>query len=119
MEGLFQDLVQSLRMFRRNPGFTIAAIAALTLGIGTNTAIFSVVNTVLLKPVPAPDPDRVVTFITTNSGGSGPIASEIKFNLWREQTGVFEDVSAYRHGSLTLTSVEQPQQVEAIFVTKD
>ncbi len=57
--------------------------------------------------------------MTTNSGGSSPIASEIKFNLWREQTGVFQDVSAYRHGSLTFTGVEQLQQVGAIFVTKD
>ena len=119
MESFLQDLNHSLRLFRQSPGFTVTALAALALGIGTNTAIFSVVNTVLLKPVPAPDPDRVVMFTTTNSGGSGPIASEIKFNLWREQTGVFEDVSAYRHGSLTLTGVEQPQQVGAIFVTKD
>src|SRR5580704_17516036 len=119
MESFLQDLNHSLRLFRQSPGFTVTALAALALGIGTNTAIFSVVDTVLLKPVPAPDPDRVVMFMTTNSGGSSHIASEIKFNLWREQTGVFEDVSAYRHGTLTLTGVEQPQKVGAILVTKD
>ena len=55
MEGFFKDLTHSLRMFRRSPAFTIAAVAALTLGIGTNTAIFTVVNAVLLKPVAVTD----------------------------------------------------------------
>ncbi|PYQ71018.1 MAG: hypothetical protein DMG01_26430, partial [Acidobacteria bacterium] len=56
METFFKDVAHSLRLFRRSPGFTIAAVAALTLGIGTNTAIFTVVNAVLLKPVPFPTP---------------------------------------------------------------
>ena len=71
MDAFFRDFRHSLRMFRRSPGFTIAAMAALTLGIGTNTAIFSVVNAVLLKPVPFPEPDRLVMFMNTSPQGSG------------------------------------------------
>lgn len=119
MELFFKDLKHSLHMFLRTPSFTITAVATLALGIGTNTAIFSVVNTVLLKPVRAPEPDRVVMFISTNKGGSGSSASEIKFNLWREQTSVFQEVSAYYPGSLTLTGVDQLQQANAMFVTVD
>src|SRR5258707_13533409 len=100
METLVQDLKQSLRIFRQSPGFTIAAIAALTLGIGTNTAIFSVVNTVLLKPAPFPEPDRLVLFMNTSPQGSGQGASPAKFQHCREQTSVVEDVAAFRTGVL-------------------
>jgi predicted permease len=119
IEDLLQDLRFALRMLRKTPGFTITVIGTLALGIGMNTAIFSVVNTVLLKPVRAPNPDRIVAFINTNRGGSGPIAAEIEFNLWREQTSSFQEVSGYNLISLNLTGVDQPQRVGAIFITKD
>jgi putative ABC transport system permease protein len=119
MEGFLKDLKYSLRVFSNSPGVTIAAVAAVALGIGANTAIFSVVNAVLLKPVRAPEPARVVAFMNTSLGETNSYASEIKFNLWREQTSVFQDVSGYRLGAFTLTGVDQPQEVNAVQVTSD
>src|SRR3954463_16076636 len=84
METFLKDLKHSARMFWQNRGFTAAAVAALALGIGLNTAIFSVVNTVLLKPAPFPDPDRLVLFQNTSPQGSGGAASPAKFQHWRE-----------------------------------
>ena len=117
MESFWKDLRQALRMFRRSPGFSGTALLALALGIGANTAIFSVVNTVLLKPVTAPDPDRVVVFVTTNKEGGGAFASDIKFNLWRRQTNVFDNVSGSHWASFTLTGTDRPVRVDAQCVT--
>ena len=103
MADFFRDLKHSLRMFRQTPGFTIAAVAALTLGIGANTAIFSVVNSVLLKPLPYPDPDRLVVFLNVGPNGYGSAASVPKFNVWREQTPAFQDAAGYSFGLAFLT----------------
>ena len=119
METLVQDIKQSLRIFRQSPGFTASAVAALTLGIGTNTAIFSVVNSVLLKPAPFPDPDRLVLFLNTSPQGSGPGASPAKFQHWREQTSVVQDVSAFRTGVVNLTGSEFPEQLQSAQVSAD
>src|ERR1700752_5036630 len=96
LEVLVKDIRYAARTLRRTPGFTLAAIAALALGIGANTAIFSLVNTVLLKPVPYPDPDRLVAFVNTGPQGENTTASPAKFAHWREQTDVVQDVTALR-----------------------
>ncbi|HKD07697.1 MAG TPA: ABC transporter permease [Bryobacteraceae bacterium] len=119
MDTLLKDLKHSLRMFRENPGFTLAAVSALTVGVGLNTAIFSVVNAVLLKPPPFADPDRIVMFMNTSPGGQGPAASPAKFNHWRAQTSVVQDVSVFRTGVLNLTGGDVPEQVRSGQVSAD
>src|SRR5256885_10032962 len=98
MNGFLQDVRYALRQLAKKPGFTAVAVITLAVGIGGNTAIFSVVNAVLLKPLTYPDPDRIVQFLLTSPQGSGPGASVTKFNVWREQSSVFDQISAYDFG---------------------
>jgi len=114
METILKDLKHSLRMFRQTPGFATTAILALALGIGANTAIFSVVNTVLLNPLPFPEPDRIVSIMQTSPQGSAWVLSIPKFNVWKEQTEVFQDVAALDAGGpgINLTSGDQPEQLK-------
>lgn len=105
-------------MFVQNPGFTIAVVAALALGIGADTAIFSVVNTVLLKPLSYPDPDRIVQFMNTYKGGEDAGAAATEFEMWREQTSAFQDVAAYSNsGGMNLTGAV-PEQVHGVHVSE-
>src|SRR5262249_7984323 len=121
MDSLFRDLKQSLRMFTQSPAFTVAAVAAMTLGIGANTAIFSVVDAVLLRPVGIPDPDRVVSFINTSPRGpAGPAASPAKFMHYRRQTEVVRDVSAFNTtGVMNYTGGSFPEQLKSGRVSAD
>jgi predicted permease len=113
IEAFLKDLRHSLRMFVQSPAFTLAAVAALTLGIGANTAIFSVVNAVLLKPVAVPDPDRVVVFMNVTPGGSGPAASPAKFAHYLQQTDIVEDASAFNTGVVNYTGGTFPEQLRS------
>jgi predicted permease len=119
VDTFIQDLKYTLRLLRASPGFTLAAVAALALGIGANTAIFSVLNTVILEPLPYPDPERLVMFLNTSPQGSGGGASPTKFNLWRRQTGAFQDVAAYRFSVVNVTGGEDPEQVSSAIVSAD
>ncbi len=121
MDIFLKDVQHSLRMFLRSPGFTIAAVAALALGIGANTAIFSVINTVMLKPLEYPDSDRIVQFVNTTPTGAFPGASVTKFNLWRVQTSVVQDAAAYDSGAagVNLTGGTYPEQIRAAHVSAD
>jgi putative ABC transport system permease protein len=104
-------------MFLQSPGFSIAAVAALALGIGANTAIFSIINAVLLKPVPLPDADRLVVFQTSSPEGAFNAASPAKFQHWREQTAIVSDVSAYTSNVVNLTAGGFPEQIRAARVS--
>jgi putative ABC transport system permease protein len=118
VETFLQDLRHALRTAWHSPAFTFAAVAALALGIGANTAIFSVVNTVLLRPLPYPDPGRLVVFVNTSPQGVGQGASPTKFNNWRRQTAVVQDVSAFRFSVVNLTEGD-PEQVATAHVSAD
>ena len=120
MELFLQDLRHAFRMFRQNRVFAAAAVAALALGIGANTAIFSVVSAVLLKPLPFPDGDNVVFFMNTNrQGGGGPAASPAKFAHWRQETTVIQDATAYRTNVVNYTGGAVPEQLRAGQVSAD
>src|SRR5262249_24608778 len=114
-----RDLRHSARALLRTPGFTIAAVAAIALGIAANTAIFSVVNTVLLKPFAYQDPGRIVMFQNTFDGGYGGTGSPTEFNWWRRQTEVFQDVSAYSFAVTNLTGEAFSEQVQTARVSAD
>jgi putative ABC transport system permease protein len=87
--SFYQDARYAVRALSNTPVFTATALAALAVGIGANTAIFSVVNTVLLKPLSYPDPGRIVLFLVTTPAGPNYGASATKFNVLRRQTQAF------------------------------
>jgi predicted permease len=119
-ETLWQDTRFGLRQLLRHPGFSIAAIAVLALGIGVNTAIFSVVNAVLLKPLAYRDADRIVEILSTSSDGIGSAyASVPKFHNWQQQTSVFQEVAAYDWtGPGFNIAGDRPEQIHGIHVTE-
>jgi predicted permease len=121
MEKLLADLRQALRGMRKSPGFTATAIAALALGIGANTAIFSVVNAVILRPLPYPEPDRLVAVERSFKDGQGSSVSIPKYIFWRDHNQGFESVTAYDFGGpgLNLSAGGGPEQVNGLHVTKD
>jgi putative ABC transport system permease protein len=118
-ENLLQDIRYAIRMLRRSPGFTATAIAALALGIGANTAIFTVVNTVLLQPLAYPHPDRLVQLELSGPEGNANITSIPKYDIWREQTQVLQDVAAYDEGGpgVNLTGGDRPEQLKGVHVS--
>jgi predicted permease len=110
---MFADMRFALRQLLKSPGFTLVALATLALGIGANTAIFSLVNSVILRPLPYPEPDRVVCVWNNNTreGISDDITSWPTFSDWRTQNNTFSVMSGYSVGSLNLTGDGDPEQV--------
>ncbi len=114
METLLRDLRHAIRVFRQGGGsFTLTAVVALAVGIGANTAIFSLVNTVLLREPPFPKSDRIVIFETKTPQGSFQGASPAKFAHWSQQTQAFEDVSAFGGGIVNWTGGSFPHQLRS------
>jgi putative ABC transport system permease protein len=119
MLTLLRDLRYSLRSLRKMPGFTIVAVLVLALGIGANTAIFSVVNSVLLRPLPYPGADRLAliweTDLKDGIKSEGPSAPN--FLDWKEQSQSFEDMALLEVGTGTVTGEGEPEQVTGLRVT--
>src|SRR5579864_7963473 len=121
MRSFVADLHHSIRVLLNSPGFTTIAVAALALGIGANTAIFSVVNTVLLQPLPYPEPDRIMRVERSFPQGKGSSSSIPKFMAWRKNNQVFEALTIYDFSGpgLNLGAGDRPEQVKGIHVSGD
>ncbi len=119
MQMLWQDLRYGMRMLLKSPGFTAVAVIALALGIGANTAIFSVVNAVLLRPLPYQDSDRLIRVFESNPQRGWPefSASAPNFKDWQQQQSVFEQLAAQELWTFNLTDHGEPERVSATKVT--
>src|SRR5262249_29544882 len=105
MQTLWQDLRYGARMLAKKPGFTLIAVITLSLGIGANTAIFSVVNAVVLRSLPYPEAERLVRIWESNPGRGWPefSASAPNFADWRKQQSICEQLAAYEFTTFNLT----------------
>jgi putative ABC transport system permease protein len=115
-----RDVRHGLRMMGRAPGFTAAALATLALGIGATAAIFSVVRTVMLQPLPYPDPDRIVAIWETNRGGtSRNVIAPANFVAWRERTQTLEHLGMVGGVSVAMTIDRRPESVDGLGFSYD
>ncbi|HKS95138.1 MAG TPA: ABC transporter permease, partial [Terriglobia bacterium] len=117
MDQLAKDLRFALRMIRKNPGFTLIAVLTLALGIGANTAIFSFVDAVLLRPLPYPHPERIVMVWEKPPDGDRNAISTLNFLDWKRDNTVFTAIAAQTGGSVTLTGDGRPVQIQGARVS--
>src|SRR5215510_3078247 len=119
IEDLAQDLRYGLRTLRKSPGFTAVAVLSLALGIGANTAIFSVVNVLLFKPLPYPGSERLMQLYKFNNASrrESPMWEYPKFEMLRDQNRSFDLVAAFTDRSATITGDEEPERVKFEFVS--
>jgi putative ABC transport system permease protein len=121
MNTVLQDLHHALRLMRRAPGFTLAALATLALAVGVNTAVFSGVYGVLLRPLPYAGADRIVRLSELHPGGTAIISdarlSNLTFNAWRERASTIESPAAYNSQAYTLGGVDEPARLDAASVS--
>jgi putative ABC transport system permease protein len=119
MTGLLQDVRYALRQLRKSPGFTSAAVLMLALGIGANTAIFSMVNAVLLRPLPYKEADRLVMVWEQNPhrGWFENVVSAANFLDWKKQNDVFTDMAAFESNFFNLSGGNKPEEIAGERVT--
>jgi putative ABC transport system permease protein len=116
-DEMFQDVRYGIRMLRKSPGFTFVAALTLALGIGANSAIFSVVNAVLLRSLPYRDPNRLVMASYSRSRLPNDFALASEFLEWRDQAKSFEQIAAYRFDTADLTGSGEPERLNACFAS--
>ncbi|MEI9974194.1 MAG: ABC transporter permease [Ignavibacteriota bacterium] len=115
--GFRQDVRYAFRTWRKSPGFTALAVLALALGIGANTAIFSVVNGVLLQPLPYPEADRLLKIYESSSSfGYGSVAY-LNYLDWKTQSNSFTGMAAYRGDQFNFTGIGEPEQIQGEYVS--
>ncbi|HZS47352.1 MAG TPA: ABC transporter permease [Blastocatellia bacterium] len=119
LEQLSQDLRYGARMMLKRPGFTIVAVIALALGIGANSAIFSVVNSILLRPLPYSQPDRLMTLWTSlkRPGYEKISVSEPEYVDFKQRSKSFEEIASYHQRGLNLTGVDEPERLQGAEVS--
>ena len=119
METLIQDVRYGLRTLLKNRGFTVVAVLALALGIGANTAIFSVVNAAMIRPLPFKNSDQLVMVWEHNRVRARPqnVISPANYLDWRDRNTVFEDMAIFYDSRFNLTDVDNPEEIPAQFVT--
>ena len=120
LEAFLQDIRYGARVLLKHKGFTVVAVLTLALGIGANTAIFSVVNELLLRPLPYHDADQIVMLweVTSKGRGENP-TSRANFRTWREQSKSFESMAAFTDQRLNLTGGGEPEEVAAQLATPE
>ena len=121
MSTLFQDLRYGARILLKQPGFTLVAVLTLAIGIGANTAIFSLVNSILLRPQPFREPDRIVRLIQASPklGLTTWGVSQADFAAYREQNRSFESIALYTNSAINLTGAGEPERLPTSNVTAD
>src|SRR4051794_2318392 len=117
MQSLWQDFRYALRSLAKTPGFTLVALLTLALGIGANSAIFSVVNGVLLRSLPFADPDRLIMVRETYGGGLTGSVSGPNFLDWQSRAHTVASMAASRGVSVSLLGVGEPEEVSAALVS--
>src|SRR5437588_7614044 len=111
MVTLLQDLRYGARTLLKTPGFTLIAVIALALGIGANTAMFSIVNGVLLRPVPYPEADRLLKLADSTADFQDSSISYPNFLDWQQRSRSFDAIAAYRNDTLNLTGQGDPERL--------
>jgi predicted permease len=119
METLLQDLRYGFRMLLKSPAFTAVAVVTLALGVGANTALFSVINGVLLSPLPFPQPDQLVTVHENKPNFEGGSVSYPNFRDWQKDNHTFASLAVARGSAFSLTGIGEAEQVTGEYVTSD